>query len=99
MEGTRIPIRWADLDPLGHVNQAVYLTYAEEAIDAWFRQRLGRLIDYAVGRTEIDYRSELRSDDGDAVGTVELVRVGTSSVTLGCTLRAPDGRTAAEIES
>ena len=31
----RIEIRWADLDAFRHVNNAVYLTYLEEARDGW----------------------------------------------------------------
>jgi len=30
-----IPIRWRDVDNYGHVNNAVYLTYLEEACDLW----------------------------------------------------------------
>jgi acyl-CoA thioester hydrolase len=95
----RIPIRWSDLDGLGHVNQAVYLTFAEEAVDDWFRRRLADVPDYAIVRTTIDYRSELRLEDVEAVGSVELVRVGGSSMTLRCTIRKPDGTVSAEIES
>ena len=98
----RIDIRWRDLDAYGHVNQAVYLTFAEEALDAWFRRRLaldeGR-VSVSVAKTMIEYRSELRLEDVQAVGTVELVRLGTKSVTARTTLRARDGRVAAEIES
>ena len=36
----RIEIRWRDLDSYGHVNQAVYLTYAEEVLDDWFQVKL-----------------------------------------------------------
>ena len=42
MHEKTIDIRWRDLDAYGHVNQAVYLTYAEEVLDEWFRQKLGR---------------------------------------------------------
>ena len=103
LDEKRIDIRWRDLDAYGHVNQAVYLTFAEEALDDWFRRRLaldeGRVWDYVAARTTIEYRSELRLADVQAVGTVELVRLGTKSVTAKTTLRAPDGRVAAEIES
>ena len=34
----RIAIRWRDVDNYGHVNNAVYLTYLEEARDAWVRE-------------------------------------------------------------
>jgi acyl-CoA thioester hydrolase len=98
----RIDIRWRDLDAYGHVNQAVYLTFAEEVLDDWFQQRLGRrpglALDYVAARTTIEYRGELRLTDVQAVGSVELVRLGTKSVTAKVTLAAPDGRVATEIE-
>jgi acyl-CoA thioester hydrolase len=98
----RIDIRWRDLDAYGHVNQAVYLTFAEEVLDDWLQQRLGRrpglALDYVAARTTIEYRSELRLPDVQAVGTVELVRLGSKSITSKVTLSAPDGRVAAEVE-
>jgi acyl-CoA thioester hydrolase len=102
MAEKRIDIRWRDLDAYGHVNQAVYLTFAEEVLDDWFQQRLGRrpglALDYVAAHATIEYRSELRLTDVQAVGTVELVRLGTKSVTAKVTLSAPDGRVATEIE-
>lgn len=102
MHEKRIDIRWRDLDAYGHVNQAVYLTYAEEVLDDWFRARLGltpgTVWDYVAARTTIDYRSELRQADVQAVGSVESVALGTKSVTATTVLRAPDGRVAAEVE-
>jgi acyl-CoA thioester hydrolase len=99
----RIDIRWRDLDALGHVNQAVYQTYGEEIVDAWFRDVLdlpkGTVWDYVVVRLATEYRSELRLADGQVTGTVRLVRMGTSSLTLALELRAAsDGRVAAESE-
>ena len=98
----RIDIRWRDLDSYGHVNQAVYLTFAEEVLDDWFRTRLGRdpgtIWDYVARRTTIDYLGELRLEDREAVGSAELVRLGTTSVTAKVTLSAPDGRVATELE-
>src|SRR5437870_4878761 len=76
----RIEIRWRDLDPYAHVNQAVYLTYLEEALDDWIRGVLGlgqgEVWDYVAARVAIDYRAELRLDDRQAVGAVRLERVG-----------------------
>ena len=98
----RIDIRWRDLDSYGHVNQAVYLTFAEEVLDDWFRTRLGRdpgsIWDYVARRTMIDYRGELRLEDREAVGSAELVSLGTTSVVAKVTLSAPDGRVATELE-
>lgn len=99
----RIDIRWRDLDALGHVNQAVYQTYGEEIVDAWFREVLGlgrgEVWDYVVVKLTTEYRSELRLEDEQVVGTVRIVRLGTSSVTVALELSAAsDGRVAAETE-
>ena len=98
----QIEIRWRDLDSYGHVNQAVYLTFAEEVLDDWFQSKLGRrpgtTWDYVARRTTIDYRGELRLDDRMALGSTELVELGTTSVTTRVTLNAPDGRVVTELE-
>ena len=33
----RIPVRWSDMDELGHVNNAVYQTYYEQARIEWMQ--------------------------------------------------------------
>jgi acyl-CoA thioester hydrolase len=41
---TRVPIRWGDMDAMGHVNNTVYFRYMEQARIEWFyacAQRLG----------------------------------------------------------
>lgn len=102
MHEKRIDLRWRDLDAYGHVNQAVYLTFSEEVLDDWFREKLElgpeRNWDYVAARTTIEYRSELRLADAQAVGSVTSVTLGTKSLTAGVTLRAPDGRVVAELE-
>jgi acyl-CoA thioester hydrolase len=99
----QIEIRWRDLDPWGHVNQAVYLTFVEEVLDDWFRDRLGlrpgTTWDYVIARTTIEYRSELTQADLHAIGSTTLVQLGTTSVTTKVALRAADGRLAAEAET
>lgn len=32
-----MPVRWGDMDALGHVNNAVYFTYLEQARAAWLK--------------------------------------------------------------
>lgn len=102
MHEKRIDLRWRDLDAYGHVNQAVYLTFAEEVLDDWFQQKLGlrpgTVWDYVAARTTIEYRSELRLTDVQVVGSASLARIGAKSVTANVTLGAPDGRVAAELE-
>jgi acyl-CoA thioester hydrolase len=98
----RIEIRWRDQDAYQHVNQAVYLTYLEEALDDWIRGVLGlaegEVWHYVAAHVSIDYRAELRIDHRYALAGVRLERVGTKSVTARAELRAPDGRLAAEAQ-
>jgi acyl-CoA thioester hydrolase len=98
----RIEIRWRDLDAYGHVNQAVYQTYVEEALDHWLRGVLGldtgTVWDYVAARVAIDYRAELRLADREAVVSCRLGRLGTKSVTIQAQIRTAD-RLAAEAET
>jgi acyl-CoA thioester hydrolase len=56
-----VEVRFRDLDALGHVNNAVYLTYLESARIAWWLQVTGReglaALDMILARVEIDYRA------------------------------------------
>lgn len=79
----RIEIRWRDVDAYGHVNNAVYLTYLEEARDAWTTAVLGPIADtwdFVLARVAIDFKRELRLDDRAVVVRCELESVGRSSV-------------------
>jgi acyl-CoA thioester hydrolase len=66
-------IRFGDLDPQGHVNQAVFLTYFETGRVAVFRDKdLGIGVPgltYVMVRMEVDYIRELRWPGGVNIGT------------------------------
>jgi acyl-CoA thioester hydrolase len=84
MSSLRIPVRWADLDPLGHVNTAVFLTYLEEGRDSWLLEVLGDTFSpdqYVVARVEINYRHEIPAGTRYVHAHHECVGVGTSSIT------------------
>jgi acyl-CoA thioester hydrolase len=92
-----IEIRWRDLDPYGHVNHAVYLTFLEEARDEWLARALGGdLLDYVVARVEIDYRRELTQGDDRIVARCRLGSLGMSSVRTEEQLVTVDGALAAD---
>jgi acyl-CoA thioester hydrolase len=85
VEAKRIEIRWRDLDGFGHVNNAVFLTYLEEARDLWLQRHLGDPPgqgEYLLARVAIDYRSQVLLDDVFIDAEVDLERLGTSSATL-----------------
>lgn len=56
-----VEVRFRDLDALGHVNNAVYLTYLESARIAYWMRVTGRSelreLDIILARVELDYRS------------------------------------------
>jgi len=94
-----IEIRWRDLDPYGHVNNAVYLTYLEEVRDEWLDRALGDAggaWDYVIARVEIDFRRELTQADGRLVARCVLDSLGTSSVRTREELVTGAGELAAE---
>ena len=39
----RIPIRWGDMDAMGHVNNTLYFRYMETARVAWYDRMFGEL--------------------------------------------------------
>jgi acyl-CoA thioester hydrolase len=99
----KVEIRWRDMDAFKHVNNAVYLTYLEEARDEWLVEVLGNgfmLNDFVLARCAIDYRSPLTQDDGEVTVELRLKRIGTSSfATSERMLAGSDGRLAAEAEA
>lgn len=91
----QVGVRWRDSDALGHVNNAVYLTYLEEGRDAFYLNVLGDPI-YVVVRLEIDFRAEVRREDKTVTVRIGVDRVGSTSLTTNETIRTQDGEVAAE---
>jgi acyl-CoA thioester hydrolase len=91
-----VNVRWRDVDGLGHVNHAVFLTYLEEGRDAFYARALGRDPHYVVARVEIDLRAEIRHADRRLRVRIAVERVGTSSLTTRETILTPAGASAAE---
>ena len=101
MHEKRIVVRWRDMDGYGHVNNAVFLTYLEEARDEWLLRLLADTpgaSDYVVARVAIDYRRELRQSDGAILVRCRLRRLGTSSVETHEEILLEDGTLAARAD-
>ena len=97
----RETVRFGDVDVMGHVNNAVYLTYIESARIA-FLLHLGAVqgledLGIIVARIEIDFRAPLSFGEEVEVG-VRAGRFGTKSFELEHELRA-GGRLVAEASS
>jgi acyl-CoA thioester hydrolase len=93
----RETVRFRDLDSLGHVNNAVYLTYLEQARIAFLAPHGAEVTSMILARVEIDFRSQLELGE-----TVEIAltpsRVGTKSFELSYELNA-GGRLVAEAKT
>ena len=92
----RIPIRWRDLDVLGHVNQSVYHEMLEEGRGALFTSLAEDSFPFVLVHVEIDYRNEARRDHGYVEVVSRVGRVGSKSVTLEERIERSDGVVATE---
>ena len=70
-------VRWGDLDAFGHVNNATYLIYAQEARFAW-----SKMLEMVVARAEVDFIAPIYT--GDIYIDVEfwVHKIGNSSFAL-----------------
>ena len=97
----RVPLRWRDLDMLGHLNQSVYHELLEEGRGALIAEMISRAGgDHAHGawvlaHVELDHHHEVRRDHGEVDVHVRVERVGNSSVRLYHEIRLPEGTVAA----
>jgi acyl-CoA thioester hydrolase len=99
MEGFRFvcseEVTFRDLDVFGHVNNAVYLTYVENARIGYMRDVLGieSLDDLLVivANVNIDFRSRASLGETLDVGA-RVSRIGTKSFDMEHEVRGPDGR-------
>jgi acyl-CoA thioester hydrolase len=94
-------VRFRDLDPMGHVNNAVFLTYIEQARFA-FLAEVGAATSLAdlnmiVARVEIDFKAPVGFGDEVEI-SVRASRFGTKSFDLDYVLRV-DGDIVAEAKS
>lgn len=100
MHEIRLQVRWRDMDAYGHVNNAVYLNYLEEARDAWVEKVLGPVADdvwhFVLARVAIDFRRELKQEDGDIVVRCGLDSIGRSSLRTREEIRTRSGELSAE---
>lgn len=78
---TPIHIRFSDIDAVGHVNNAIYLTYFEIArFNYWKHAISWNLSEHGiiVGRSEVNYLKSITLHDEIAC-YVRVVRIGNSS--------------------
>ena len=85
----RETVRFRDLDSIGHMNNAVYATFLEQARLAFLAPQGADVKNMILARLEIDFRSPVELGETVEI-TVTPTRVGTKSFDLGYELRAGD---------
>ncbi len=70
-------VRWGDLDAFGHVNNATYLVYAQEARYAW-----SKMLEMVVARAEIDFVAPIYTGDFFLDIEIWVNKIGNSSFGL-----------------
>jgi acyl-CoA thioester hydrolase len=89
-----VEVRFRDCDMMGHVNNAVYLTYLENARFAYWKasglDRIAGDISYIMARVEIDFRAS--AELGDTVDVaLRVTSIGRSSFWMEYELRNQSG--------
>ncbi len=95
-----IDVRFSDIDVLGHVNHAVFVSYMEHARFHWWQGFLkGKPFEeegFLIARVEVDYRKSILLGDKVRV-ELRCDKTGTTSFTLAFkVLREPDSVVLAE---
>ncbi len=104
MEGypyvTEMEVRFRDLDPLGHVNNAVYASYLEQARVGYYEEVVDVSVDeisFVLANLEIEYKRAIEHGEEVRVG-VRTSDVGDKSMTTEFRVEA-DGELAAVAET
>ncbi|MEU9010948.1 thioesterase family protein [Streptomyces sp. NPDC048479] len=96
----RCPLRWSDMDAFGHVNNAVFLRYLEEArIDFMFRLAPGDGSPSfsggsVVARHEIDYKRPLVHRHEPVVIELWVTKISAASLTIAYEVKDAEGPSA-----
>ncbi len=98
---TAIAVRFRDIDAMGHVNNAVYATYLEQARTAYVRDVLGAdlsSIPTVLASLSLEFRRPVLLEDGSVTVEIDVPELGKSSVPMTYEIRTDDG-VVAEAES
>lgn len=93
-------VRFRDIDSMGHVNNAVYATYLEQARSRYYSDVIGVRLDQirtVLARMEIEYRRPIDLDQSITVA-MWTANMGESSLHMEYEIRA-DGEVAAIAET
>ena len=87
-------IRWDDIDAFGHVNNAKYLTYIQEARFLW-----SSIIEMVVARAEVDYMEPIYEGGRFYDVNLWVESIGNSSFTMAYEVVGDNGVVHAKVKT
>ena len=99
---TTIDVRYRDIDAMGHVNNAVYASYLEQARIDYFQHLLGvdlSSVGVVLASLSIDYERPIELPDGPVRVELDVPRIGDSSIPMEYELYRADGELVATGET
>ncbi|BDD82519.1 hypothetical protein TPB0596_22820 [Tsukamurella pulmonis] len=98
-----VPLRWADMDALQHINNVAMLRLLEEArirfLTEWVAQPEGPTVTMFVAHQEIDYLAPLLYSPEPVRIALRVTRIGRSGFDVGYEVIEPGGATVAIAET
>lgn len=97
---TDVQVRFRDIDAMGHVNNAVYVTYLEHVRADYFEEVLGvglETVNTAIATLELSYERPITLDQS-VTATARVPELGTTSLPMDYEILA-DGEIAAMAET
>ena len=98
-------VRWDDIDAFGHVNNAKYLTYIQEARFQWSyyqyasQNQRPTLVEMVVARAEVDFIAPIYEGGRFYDVTLWVESIGNSSFTLGYEVLGDNGVVHARVKT
>jgi len=87
-------IRWDDIDAFGHVNNAKYLTYIQEARFLW-----APIVEMVVARAEVDYIAPIYEGGRFYDVNLWVESIGNSSFSMGYEVGGDNGVIHAKVKT
>jgi acyl-CoA thioester hydrolase len=90
-------IRWDDLDAFGHVNNAKYLVFVQEArVDLFWKERIEKGLkpvfdDMVVARAEVDYKIPITKTNHDFDISIWVSKIGGAAFDLEYEIESEEG--------
>jgi acyl-CoA thioester hydrolase len=95
-----VTVRWRDFDALGHVNNAVFLTFLETGRDRFFHSLVGdTFLDLVLVRLEIDFKAEIPMGTEEVTVTCWATDIGRTSMRTTEQILLPGGDLAAQSQT